>query len=243
MLSSSSRNCTSDRIPATRDVVLAHDEYAGLAQHHERLFADFAPLVRRLIRQFGSDDPEMRKDLAGEIYYRFSVLVDAYDPSRGVPLRPYLVRQMTASTYTYVRQQWRTKRREASLDSGMAAGGAPGHGFARTSSGSRIPFSSSVVSPNPEFSAVSDPTASWDDEIVKKQILQFLPDLIRNLPNRQRLVVTWRYYEERSFEEIASQLEVKVATARSLLRHGIASLRKELVERERFASDEIGPLG
>src|ERR1051325_606153 len=54
----------------------------------EELFAELKPLVRRLIQRFG-EDPEMRRDLEGEIYYRFCVLLDAYDPSRGVPLRPY----------------------------------------------------------------------------------------------------------------------------------------------------------
>src|SRR5437764_237732 len=56
----------------------------------DSLFAEFQPLVQRLIRQYG-DEPELREDLIGEIYCRFCALVHAYDPSRGIPLRPYLV--------------------------------------------------------------------------------------------------------------------------------------------------------
>src|SRR5947209_20458060 len=63
------------------------------------LYAEFQPLVRRLIRQYGGDNAELREDLAGEIYYRFCQLLEVYDPERGVPLRPYLVRQLTASVY------------------------------------------------------------------------------------------------------------------------------------------------
>ncbi|HLK55766.1 MAG TPA: sigma factor, partial [Chthonomonadaceae bacterium] len=91
--------------------------YGGNATDRERLYAEFAPLVRRLVRQYGQD-AEMRQDLVGEIYYRFCALLDAYDPTRGVPLRPYLVRQLTAATYTYARQQWRIRRRETGWESG-----------------------------------------------------------------------------------------------------------------------------
>jgi DNA-directed RNA polymerase specialized sigma24 family protein len=46
---------------------------------------------------------------------------------------------------------------------------------------------------------------------------------------RQRKIVIWRYYEERSFEEIASILQIQPATARSLLRHGLNNLRKHVL--------------
>src|SRR5438105_12578189 len=71
-------------------------------EDRDALYAEFQPLVRRLIRQYGHC-PEIRQDLAGEIYCRFCTLVTAYDPSRGIPIRPYIVRQLTASVYTYVR--------------------------------------------------------------------------------------------------------------------------------------------
>ena len=48
------------------------------------------------------------------------------------------------------------------------------------------------------------------------------------MPHRQRLVLVWRYYDERSYEEIAAQLQIKPATARSLLRHAVAALRQNL---------------
>src|ERR1051326_1263849 len=54
----------------------------------EALYPEFTPLVRRLLRQYGQD-AELRKDLEGEIYCRFCALLDAFDPERGVPLRPY----------------------------------------------------------------------------------------------------------------------------------------------------------
>src|ERR1051326_4474810 len=174
--------------------------HGGKVADREVLYAEFAPLVRRLVRQYGQD-AEMRKDLVGEIYYRFCALLDAYDPTRGVPLRPYLVRQLTAATYTYARQQWRIRRRETVWES---------------EEGKLEP----VV---PE-----DPTPAWVSALSQQDLLVTLPDAMKKLSARQRKVLIWRYYEERSFEEIAQRLNIQTATARSLLRHGLNSLRKTI---------------
>ena len=165
----------------------------------ESLYKDFQPLVNRLIRQYGSNDLEMRNDLAGEIYCRFCALLEVYDPSRGVPLRPYLVRQLTSSVYTYARQQWRNHRREASLEEIMEVK-EPG---------------------NPV-----DPTPGWNDDLAMAQILKSLPEAIAQLPERQQQVVIWRYYEQRSYDDIAGMLAIRPATSRSIMRHGLNNLRK-----------------
>jgi RNA polymerase sigma factor (sigma-70 family) len=166
------------------------------------LWEDMQPLVRRLVRQYG-EDAELRQDLPGVIYCRFCALLEAYDPARGIPLRPYLVRQMTAATYTYVRSRWRQERRETSLD---ASAGAL------------------------EPSTPEDPSRQWDHELSLEKVLSALPGAIACLPLRQRQVVVWRYYEARSFEEIAELLEIRPATARSILRHGLNNLRRRFAE-------------
>jgi RNA polymerase sigma factor (sigma-70 family) len=165
------------------------------------LFAEFQPLVRRLIRQYG-EDPELRQDLVGEIYCRFRALVEAYDPTRGVPLRPYLVHTLPASIYTFTRSQWRRQQREVALETGdgMLAEGLP----------------------------VLDPTPEWGQQLMLEQALREMPHAIAGLPLRQRQVVIGRYYEALSFEEIALRMRVRPATARSLLRHGLNNLRRTL---------------
>lgn len=168
------------------------------------LFAEFQPLVRRLIRQYG-EDPELRQDLAGEIYYRFCTLLDAYDAERGIPLRAYLVRTLTASVYTFSRSQWRRQHREISLEATEGA-----------------------IEPSDQ----TDPSGQWDRELMTREVLKALPAAIAKLPQRQRQVVIWRYYESRSFEDIAELLKVRPATARSLLRHGLNNLRKQVANSE-----------
>jgi RNA polymerase sigma-70 factor (ECF subfamily) len=143
----------------------------------------------------------MRQDLEGEIYWRFCRLLDAYDPARGIPLRPYLVRQLTASIYTFARHGWRRQRREVSLDGSDGAIHA-------------------IIG--------EDPSREWDERLAMEQVATGLPEAISRLPERQRQVVIWRYYEDRSFEEISGLLGIQPATARSLLRHGLNNLRRAI---------------
>jgi RNA polymerase sigma-70 factor (ECF subfamily) len=140
----------------------------------------------------------MRQDLEGEIYCQFIRLLNVYDETRGVPLRPYIVRQLTASIYTYARCHWRRQRREFSLDLWDGA------------------------------AQYADPSDQWDHNLMIQRIRTSLPSAVSRLPQRQRSVVIWRYYEERSFEDIAQLLGVQIATARSLLRHGLNNLRKHM---------------
>ena len=167
-----------------------------------KLYAEFQPLVQRLIRQYG-DEPELREDLMGEIYCRFCAVLDAYDPSRGIPLRPYLVHQLAYSVYSYVRRQWRRHKREISLEIDTIAKAIP---------------------------SSEDVSAQWDDAMMMQKVQEGLPRAISQLSQRQRQVVIWRYYEARSFEEIADRLNIRLATARSTLRHALKNMRRRLVE-------------
>jgi RNA polymerase sigma factor (sigma-70 family) len=166
----------------------------------ELLYAELQPLICRLIRRFG-EDCEARRDLEGEIYYRFCLLHDAFDPNRGVPMRPYMIRQLSASVYTYARHSWRRQKKETCMDIALV---------------DRL------------YTDPGDPSNDWDDKIEMDGILRFLPVMISALPDRQRRVLIWRYYDSLDFEEIATLLDIKVASARSLLRHAIAKLRVSL---------------
>jgi len=161
----------------------------------DHLYEEFAPLIRSLTRRFATDT-DLREELTGEIYFRFFALLEAYDPTRGIPIRPYLVRQLTASVYTYARHHWRLKKREIELDA--------------------LVF---------ERASASDPTPEWDDAIIIDQVSHKLPSAIGKLPGRQSQVLVWRYYHDRSYDEIADEMGIESSTARSLARHAINHLR------------------
>lgn len=170
----------------------------------DELFSQFQPLVRRLVNQYAGKDQEMRQDLQGEIYYRFSLLLDQYEPERGVPLRAYLVRQLTYSVYVFARHHWRNASRETNLDDVMQIG-EPGE--------------------------LIDPTTQWIEKLNLQKIIKSLPEAILQLPTRQRQIIIWRYYDMLSYEEIALTLNIRVSTARSLLRHGLNNLRRIMGDR------------
>jgi RNA polymerase sigma factor (sigma-70 family) len=167
----------------------------------DALYAEFQPLIYRLMRQYGTR-PELRQDLAGEIYCRFCTLLEAYDPNRGVPLRAYLVTQLSASIYTYARQHWRRDRREVSLEMHTA------HGL--------------------ECHLTQDPTPLWDRKMTVEAVREALPEALSRLTTRQRQAVLWRFYDGRSYEQIAQVLQVEPVTVRSLVRRALESLRRQL---------------
>ena len=171
------------------------------AAEREALYAQFQPLVRRLMRQYGGDQ-ELAEELPGEIFCQFCAVLEAFDPTRGVPLRAYLVRALTGAVYTYARRHWRRQKREINLESGEeveeAAGAAP----------------------------AADP---WEGSFANHEVVQLLPSAIQKLPLRQRQVVIRRFYEGHSFDDIGESLGIRTATARSLLRHGLNNLRRQLL--------------
>ncbi len=189
---------------ATEAVTFSNGPFAATGSYslaeRDELFASFDPLVRRLQRLYGSD-PEMRQELIGEIFCRFCVLLDEFDPDKGIPVRAYLVRGLSLAIYAYVRSNWRRQRREVRIDlpSGQELLGEP--------------------EPADEL---------WIQRLVLEQVYEALPAEIERLPQRQRMVIIWRYYDGRSFEEIGELLGVQTSTARSLLRHGLNHLRKRL---------------
>ena len=170
----------------------------------EWLYSQFAPLVRRLIIQYGTC-PHLRDELVGEIYCRFCALLNVYDPSRGVPLRPYLVRQLSASVYTFVRAY-------------------------RHSAGREMPLETSLDEVRRDLRA--DPTDEWDHSMAIDSIGHIIPEALSQLSERQQKVVLWRYYHDCSFEEVAKRLNVQVATARSLQRHALNNMRRWFIAQQ-----------
>ncbi len=165
----------------------------------EALYAEFTPLVYRLLRQYDRDS-ERRQDLPGEIYCRFCALLDAYDPTFSVPLHPHLVRQLTAVIDIHMRQQWRRQQQERVL-----------------------PEPPESLSKIPEV----DLPPAWMQPL-SQQVVSALPEALMKLPEQQRKVVLWRYYDAKSFEEMGELLGVQAPRVRSLLRQGLKNLRKQL---------------
>lgn len=186
----------------------AGDAAVAALPERETLFAHFQPLVRRLIRRYGVEEA-LREDLEAEIYCRFCELLAAYDPARRVPLRPYLARMLCVSVRTLVRREWRHRNRQQPLE---------------------------VLDNRPSDDGTAGADA-WEERIEIEDLLCRIRAAVAALPERQRRVVEGRYFESLSFDEIAAGLGVTPATARSLLRHAIARLRRQFAAHADAAAD------
>jgi RNA polymerase sigma-70 factor (sigma-E family) len=82
--------------------------------------------------------------------------------------------------------------------------------------------------------AVTPPTeaAPPADADVIERLTMF--QAIQALPTRQRTAIVLRFYEDLPEDEIAAVMGCRAGTARSLVSRGMAALRSELEERERY---------
>lgn len=69
-----------------------------------------------------------------------------------------------------------------------------------------------------EFSKnIKSPTLDPEENIIKKQKIDVLRDVVEKLKPRYKELVKMRYYEELSYEEIAAKLELPVGTVKAQL--------------------------
>lgn len=165
---------------------------------HDALYSQLQPLVRRLIQESGVSAEE-REALEALLYERFGDLVRAYDPERGVPLRPYLTRNLSATAVQFARI----------------------HGSRPSESGSGLEVPRLDTQVAMESGSGREGHAGFSRGPA-------LPALIAHLPLQQQHVLVWRYYEVRSYEEIAERLEVTPARVRLILRRALQRLRRKI---------------
>lgn len=56
--------------------------------------------------------------------------------------------------------------------------------------------------------------------------LAYIDEIIRRLPSNQREIIIYRYFQELSFKDIASKLNISINTALGRCRYGIKNLKK-----------------
>jgi len=192
-LSLSSSFCANDRI-----------HRPSKQQDRALLFKQFDPWLQRLMRRYRMS-AEAREDALGDLYCRFCHLLDIYDPSRNIPLEPYLYRQLGAQLYSIARSGWRRSKRE-------------------------LPYYSEE-SADHDSRLGGDPTPEWNDGLVTGQVRSLLPAAFLQISSRQRRVLVLRYYGDLPYEEIAQRMDIRPATARSLARNALNSLREWMRKR------------
>jgi RNA polymerase sigma-70 factor (ECF subfamily) len=76
-----------------------------------------------------------------------------------------------------------------------------------------------------------EPRAEEDFEY--KETQGFITDMVQKLPERQRLALTLRVFEDLSFQEIAQIMDCPYDTAKANFRHAVLKLKKVLIQRNK----------
>ncbi len=73
-----------------------------------------------------------------------------------------------------------------------------------------------------------DNTASPDQQVLENELVKAIDTAIQALPEKQRMAVILRRYEDRSYEEIADVLNLSLSAVKSLLFRARAQLKENL---------------
>lgn len=87
---------------------------------------------------------------------------------------------------------------------------------------------SPVTEPIEENEAILDPTAAVDDIAQRSEVQAAVQQAILSLPPMYRAVVILYHLEDRSYEHIATMLDLPINTVRTHLHRGRAMLRERL---------------
>lgn len=76
---------------------------------------------------------------------------------------------------------------------------------------------------------------SFEDKLVKEQVLKDAVSLIDFLPVEQQTVLRMRIFDDKSFKEIAEQTDVSINTALGRMRYALINMRRLAAEHHVFS--------
>ena len=82
------------------------------------------------------------------------------------------------------------------------------------------------------FQLISDGNPTAEKTMIEEQVVEDLQNLILQLPDDQKDVLTMRLYKDMSFKEIAESTGVSINTALGRMRYAIINLRKLIDENQ-----------
>ena len=84
------------------------------------------------------------------------------------------------------------------------------------------------------FQFISDGTPNAENALINEQVVSHLQNLVAELPEDQKEVLTMRLYRDMSFKEIAESTGVSINTALGRMRYAVINLRK-MIEKNQIA--------
>jgi RNA polymerase sigma-70 factor (ECF subfamily) len=82
------------------------------------------------------------------------------------------------------------------------------------------------------FQFISDGSPNAEKALINEQVVSDLQNLVAELPEDQKEVLTMRLYRDMSFKEIAESTGVSINTALGRMRYAVINLRKMIEENQ-----------
>lgn len=87
------------------------------------------------------------------------------------------------------------------------------------------------------FSVLSDSSLNAEKVLIKSQIIDDVKKLIEELPNDQKNVLKYRFYNDMSFKEISEKTGVSINTSLGRMRYALINLRNIIEKKNLVLTD------
>ncbi len=87
------------------------------------------------------------------------------------------------------------------------------------------------------FSVLSDSSLNAEKFLIKSQIIDDVKKLIEELPNDQKNVLKYRFYNDMSFKEISEKTGVSINTSLGRMRYALINLRNIIEKKNLVLTD------
>jgi RNA polymerase sigma factor for flagellar operon FliA len=224
----------------------------GSRAARERLFSSYADFARSIARRHHRE--RSRGDIeVSELYqYAYAGLLEAldrFDPSLGVPFRPFAAHRISGSILDGIPRlsevleqvSWRYRVRRERLRS--LAGDKPQDGIspveqlAELALGLALGFmleGTGLFNEGDAEDAASRPVETAYDSLAWKETLAQLKTELEALPEREAIILRRHYLDDVPFDQLAALLSISKPRVSQLHRAALLLLRKRMRERGHF---------
>jgi len=200
----------------------------------EEMITKYMELVEQVVRKFAytSLPPRIDEDdLRSEALLALIKSVDTYNPNRGVPFEVYAYRNMRNAVVDFLRKQGYFSRAQydkyKALEEKYMNGEITEEEFDAVEGVAELSLESYIHRIYEEMPDKSN----IERELAREELIKALAEAIRSLPEKERLIVTLRYYEGLAFKEIARVLDISPSRVSQLHTRAMIHLKKFLEER------------
>lgn len=191
------------RVTETEINELLHLYRSGNADAGEKLLSGLRPLVKAMVRRFTGNRYEA-DDLEQVGYIGLLKAIERYDPSAGARLTTYAVKWITGEIQMYLRRGHHNlmKVRPQSTEDSLSELAAR-TGVSREEAAVSTEYRNQIILPGDEKMALIASEESCEEDIVRNR---WLKEALLTLPPTERKVIFYRYFEEKTQQEVADLL-------------------------------------